>query len=54
MRILKRKAKKPKKMIDPPRFPRVTNPIDESFKSKYNKMLKGMFNTIKAEMYGKG
>lgn len=37
-------------MIDPPRYPKVTVPIDNSFKKKGVKMLKSIEAMIKVEV----
>lgn len=42
---------KPVKMVDPPRFPKVTNPIDKDFINTYKKAMKSMQTMIKVEFY---
>jgi hypothetical protein len=42
--------KKPAKMIDPPRYPKVTVPIDNEFKKEYTRMSKSMLNMLKVEI----
>ena len=42
--------KKPAKMIDPPRYPKVTVPIDNEFKREYVNMGKSMLNMLRVEI----
>lgn len=47
------KPRKEIKMIDPPRYPNVTVPIDNSFKKKGKRMLQSIYSMIKVEVYDK-
>jgi predicted nucleotidyltransferase len=47
--MLKPKSVKPR-MQDPPRYPKVTIPMDNEFKGDYKRMLKAMETMLKLEV----